>query len=120
MFYDQVLGHVDAVSIVGCNEEHVIFFQIVNDVDHALVIALVCVFQCVPDWRFNTLFCSKFPLFVHVSATDQLDAKVEAKDLGGRDLISNSLIHSLEVALVAIQDDVLVSDVEQVGHLLAK
>jgi len=120
MFIDQVLGHVDAVSIVRCNEEHAIFFQIVNDVDHGLVIALVCVFQCFVDWRFNTLFCSKCSLFVHVSATDQLNAKVEAHYLGGRDLISKSLIHSLEVALVAIQDDVLVSDVEQVGQLLAK
>jgi len=120
MFCYQVLGYVDAVSIVGCDEEHAVFLQIVNDVDHALVIAFVCVFKCVPDWRFNTLFCSKSSLFVHVSATDQLDAKVEAEHLGGGDLISNGLGHSLEVALVTIQDDVLVSDVEQVCHLLAK
>lgn len=66
------------------------------------------------------MLCSECSLLVHVSATNELDSEVEAEHLGGSNLIANGLGHSFEIALVAVQNDVLVSDIEQVGELLAK
>ena len=44
MFHDQILGYVDAVSIVGCYKEHAVLFEIVNDMYHTFVVAIMCVF----------------------------------------------------------------------------
>ena len=71
--------------------------------NHGLIIAVVRLFEAIPDWRFAVLFKSKFPLFVHVSSTDQLYAKVVPKHL--RPHLGSFDPYSLEVALVTVEDD---------------
>lgn len=83
--------------------------DVVQDVLHVSVVTLVGVFDSIPYRALNSSFCSKFSLFGHVSSTDQLDAEVEAHDLGEFDLVRYNFGHPLEVALIPVHNGVFVS-----------
>jgi len=59
-------------------------------------------------------------LLIHVSATNELDSDVVAGFFGGAHLHGDSRGHALQVALITVHDNVLLSLVELVGHLLPK
>jgi len=101
-------------------EKYVFLLHLGDDRLDVVVVALMGRIDVVPDWRFHVLARCKLTLLIHVSSTDELDAKVIAESLRCFDLTRNDFSHALHVALVAIHDDGLAAAVVAVGHLLAK
>ena len=95
-------------------------FNVVNNVIHHIVIARVSLFNRVPNWRFIIVFLGQSSLFAHVSASDELHTKVVAENLGGRDLVSNDLLHSFEVALETVHNDGFFTNIEFLCQLLSE
>lgn len=97
---------------MGSNEQQAPLVEIVQHVGHAFVVAGVRLLDCIPDWRWHTKCCSERPFLAHVSSSNQFDTQIVTERLRTGDFILYNLAHSLEVALVAIQDGVVVPAVE--------
>jgi len=105
---------------VAGDQKQAVGGKVVHDMLHIVVVARVSLLKAVPDWRFIEVFLGKLSFLVHVSSSNELDAEVVAEDLGGSYLEPHNLFHSLEVLLVAIHNDVLVSTVVLVSKLLTE
>lgn len=114
------LGDVDAVLVVAGNKHQALGSGSADGRRQALVVAGVGVLEVLAHWGLQTNLGGQFSLFSHVGASDQFKAEVVSHLFGAFDFVGNDLSHSLEVALVAVQDDALVVLVVVVGHLLTK
>ena len=117
---DQLDGFVAGRVVVRGDEKHILAVHVFNYVLHAFVVAVVGLFNVIPDWRFNSSFLGKVSLFEHVGAPNELDAEVESKDLGCLHFHWDCMCHALEVALVAVHDNDFVALVQLMCQLLAK
>lgn len=119
-FFGHVLSDLHTFDVVRGDEEHVVFVEVLNDMRDIGVVALVSVLDTVPDWGLVAVFLSKLSFFVHVGSSDELKAKVVSELLGSGDLERYKVCHSLKVALVTIHDNMFVSLVILMGHLLTE
>jgi len=115
----QLSGLVDTGLVVRGNEKQAILFEMLDHVEHVVVVAGMSLLDAGPDWRLVSVLLSKSSFFIHVGASDKLDAEVVPKNFGGCDFVLDNLSHSLEVALVAIHYYMLVTSVVLVRELLA-
>jgi hypothetical protein len=69
--------------------------------------------------RLVASLLSKSALFVHVSPSYQLDAYIEAKLFRGCNFKRHHFNHALQVLLVAIHYDDLISAIKAVGQLVS-
>lgn len=108
------------VVVVRSDQHHVIFFEVVQHVFHTEVVVGVGCLDGIANWGLHSLVGCQGSLFIHVGASDQLNAEVVAEGLRASHLVLNHLTHSLEIALEAIEDDDLVTQVVSVGGLLGE
>ena len=111
---------VARLVVVRGDEEHVLLGHVADDVLHRVVVAGMSVLDAVPDWGLKAILGGEGPLLIHIGATDQLDAEVEAEGGAGAHFHGDEGPHALQVALIAVHNDHLVLLVELVCHLLAK
>ena len=102
------------------NDTSAVWLNIFDDVLDRVVVAFVSFLHGVPYRRFIVVLFGESSFLIHVCASDQLDSEIVAKDLRSLNFISNDLLHSLEIALVAIHDYGFVSDIEFMSELLSE
>lgn len=115
---DQLHSLLDRALVVRSNHEQPILIQVLQDVLHAPIVALMCFFNSVTDWRFYSLAGGNGPLLNHVGTSDKLNADVEAHCFGTGDLVLGQLQRSLSVPLERVQNNVLFASVKDVRQLL--
>lgn len=117
---DHFLCFFHTACVVGGDEQQAVAFQVSNYMGQAVVKALVCFLDGVPDGGLVSVLFGQSSLFVHVGASDELDAQVVSENFGASHFVLDDLGHSLGVALIAIHYDVLLVAVEDVRKLLSK
>ena len=105
---------------MGRDKDQTVFLDVFNGELEAVIVAAMGIFYGVPNWRFDATFFGKCSFFSHVGTSDELETQVVAEFLGGLNLVGDDFSHSLEVALVSIHDNVFVTNVIPVCHLLSK
>ena len=115
----QLGGLIDTGLVVRGNEKQAILFKMLDHMEHVVVVASMGLLDAGPDWRLVSVLLSKRSFFIHVGASDKLDAEVVPEHFGGGDFILDNLSHSLEVALVTIHYYMLVTSIVLVRELLA-
>ena len=66
-------GLIDSGLVVGGDEKQAVLFEMLDDVEHVLVVASMSLLDAGPDWRLISVLLSESSLFIHVGASDELD-----------------------------------------------
>jgi len=64
---------IDSGLVVGGDEKQAVLFEMLDDVEHVLVVASMSLLDAGPDWGLISVLLSESSLFIHVGASDELD-----------------------------------------------
>lgn len=80
-FSNLVLGDLNTINVMASNKEQGVFGQVLHHNLEVVIVALVSLFEGVPDWRLVVVLLGQFSLLIHVSSSDELNSKVVSKNL---------------------------------------
>ena len=115
-----LLGELDRVLIMTRNKNHAVGLHIGNSVGETVVVGSMGLLNSVTHRAACPVLRSDISFFIHISTSHQLQSEIVAQFFGSLDLVLDDLFCPLKVALVTVHDNVLVTSIVSMGHLLAK